>query len=231
MIEPVFIGAGGFKLVDPLFQHLLVVQCKARGIPVVFDEVAVGMWRVGPSSTSQLLQVTPDIASYGKLLTGGYLPLAVTLATEETFNAFLGSHKALALLHGHSYTANPISCAAALEAIRQFQSSERYDWEHDRMRSHFTEEQSLRLSLAPGVASSVCMGSILAIELIEGFYDDAEVAPAVRLVQLLRQNGVYARPLGGTLVYLMTSQVTSNEESSRLIFLLDRCFTALNTAV
>ena len=67
-------------------------------------QVAVGMYRLGPSSTSSILGEYPDIAVYGKMLSGGYLPLAATLATSETFNAFLGKKKWHALLHGHSFT-------------------------------------------------------------------------------------------------------------------------------
>ncbi|KAJ1424044.1 pyridoxal phosphate-dependent transferase [Ochromonadaceae sp. CCMP2298] len=84
------LGAGGLVFLDPLFQKVLVQECKSRGIPVVFDEVAVGMWRLGQVSTSRVLEETPDIAAYGKMLTGGYLPLSVTLASAETFGAFLG---------------------------------------------------------------------------------------------------------------------------------------------
>jgi hypothetical protein len=66
------------------------------------------MYRLGPTSTSSILGEYPDIAVYGKLLSGGYMPLAATLATTEVFNAFLGKKKWHALLHGHSFTANPI---------------------------------------------------------------------------------------------------------------------------
>ena len=114
VLEPIFIGAGGFKLVDVLFQHVLVKTCKEAGIPVVFDEVAVGMYRIGPDSTIRMLRLTPDIAVYGKLVTGGYLPISITLTTEETFKTFKSDEKAKALLHGHSYTANPIIAALQL---------------------------------------------------------------------------------------------------------------------
>ena len=73
-------------------------------------QVAVGMYRLGPSSTADILGEYPDIAVYGKMLSGGYMPLAATLATAETFSAFLGKKKWHALLHGHSYTVIYYSC-------------------------------------------------------------------------------------------------------------------------
>jgi bifunctional dethiobiotin synthetase / adenosylmethionine---8-amino-7-oxononanoate aminotransferase len=81
--------------------HQLLIAVK---ICILSFKVAVGMYRLGPSSTSSILGEQPDIAVYGKLLSGGYVPLAATLATTETFNAFLGKKKWHALLHGHSFT-------------------------------------------------------------------------------------------------------------------------------
>lgn len=88
IIEPLIQGAGGMRLVDPCFQRIMVQEAKKRGIPVIFDEVFSGIWRLGVLSSTHLLQTYPDIATYAKLLTGGLVPMAVTLTTEEVFNAF-----------------------------------------------------------------------------------------------------------------------------------------------
>ena len=222
VLEPVFIGAGGFKLVDVLFQHMLVKLCKNSGIPVVYDEVAVGMYRVGPCSTIQMLQQSPHIAVYGKLVTGGYLPLSITLTTEETFNVFTSDEKSKALLHGHSYTANPISCAAALEAVRRYHISEKYDQSRDWMLPSFQDSAATRISLLPGVDSAVCLGSILTVDLAASLQNAATPgpSPAVRVVEKLREQGVYARPLGNT-VYVMTSQITSPNAAKAVVDALE----------
>jgi bifunctional dethiobiotin synthetase / adenosylmethionine---8-amino-7-oxononanoate aminotransferase len=81
------------------------------------SQVAVGMYRLGPSTASSIIGEFPDIAVYGKMLSGGYMPLAATLATTETFNAFLGKKKWHALLHGHSFT--------VIQIIKYFISSEK----------------------------------------------------------------------------------------------------------
>ena len=124
LIEPVLQGAGGMLCVDPAFQRALVAACRRRGVPVIFDEVFTGCWRLGaPTAGGGILGATPDVACYAKLLTGGAAPLAATVATEEVFAAFGGSDKARALLHGHSYTAYPAGCAAALASLSILESA------------------------------------------------------------------------------------------------------------
>jgi dethiobiotin synthetase/adenosylmethionine--8-amino-7-oxononanoate aminotransferase len=116
LFEPVLLGAGGMALVDPAWHAAFVRAARARGIPVIADEVFTGLWRLGAPSGCALLGLTPDIACYAKLLTGGALPLAATLASPAVFGAFAGGGLAGALLHGHSYSAHPAGCAAAAAA-------------------------------------------------------------------------------------------------------------------
>lgn len=132
MIEPLVLGAGGMLFVDPLFQRVLVDVVRGsgdlfntmspssspsdwNGLPIIFDEVFTGLHRLGPLTPASILGVSPDIAVYAKILTGGLIPLSVTLATEPIFSAFNfpGAKKIDALLHGHSYSAHPVGCAVA----------------------------------------------------------------------------------------------------------------------
>lgn len=118
VLEPIVMGAGGMIFVDPLFQRVMVDAVRDRSLfdnplPVIYDEVFVGLYRLGIRSFGPLLGVNPDIAVYAKILTGGVLPLSVTLASERVFQAFNSQCKADALLHGHSYTAHAVGCHVA----------------------------------------------------------------------------------------------------------------------
>lgn len=122
MLEPLVMGAGGMIFVDPLFQRILVDTVRDRSLfssplPVIYDEVFTGLYRLGLESSIPLLGSNPDIAVYAKMLTGGTLPLAVTLASDYIFQAFNSQSKADALLHGHSYTAHPMGCQIANETL------------------------------------------------------------------------------------------------------------------
>lgn len=99
------------------------------GLPVIFDEVFTGLYRLGRFSAASFLGVDADISVHAKLLTGGLVPLSVTLASESIFNAFTSDNKSDALLHGHSYTAHAVGCQVALESLRELQQTDaRGDW-------------------------------------------------------------------------------------------------------
>ncbi|KAK7957929.1 Bifunctional dethiobiotin synthetase/7-8-diamino-pelargonic acid aminotransferase [Apiospora saccharicola] len=144
LMEPVVLGAGGMVLVDPLFQRALVNVVRRSqhlfspetvappttdetdwtGLPVIFDEVFTGLYRLGRFTASSFLGLGADVSVHAKLLTGGLVPLCATLASESIFRAFASDDKTDALLHGHSYTAHPVGCQVALESLRQMRDME-----------------------------------------------------------------------------------------------------------
>lgn len=102
---------------------------KWRGLPVVFDEVFTGLYRLGRFTSASFLSLHPDISVHAKLLTGGLVPLCLTLASECIFGAFASEDKSDALLHGHSYTAHAVGCQVAIESLTQLQSMDQAgDW-------------------------------------------------------------------------------------------------------
>ena len=135
---------------DPLFQQTLVKVVRSSpelfggtvdnsisdknewtGLPVIFDEVFTGIYRLGRFSAASFLGVDPDISVHAKLLTGGLVPLCATLASESIFRAFQTDDKSDALLHGHSYTAHAVGCQVALQSLRELQQMEangEWDW-------------------------------------------------------------------------------------------------------
>ncbi|KAB5578132.1 hypothetical protein GE09DRAFT_541399 [Coniochaeta sp. 2T2.1] len=174
MVEPVVLGAGGMLLVDPLFQRTLVnvVRNSAHlfsdehnstpqegnndkttwtGLPVIFDEVFTGLYRLGRFSAASFLGVDADISVHAKLLTGGLVPLCATLASESIFRAFESDDKSDALLHGHSYTAHAVGCQVALQSVRELSrmdSSGEWDWaKSDSSRKDEPQQQSASVTL------------------------------------------------------------------------------------
>ncbi|KAK4174799.1 putative Adenosylmethionine-8-amino-7-oxononanoate aminotransferase [Triangularia setosa] len=153
---------------DPLFQRTLVKVVRASpelfagkrghahqskdeldwsGLPVVFDEVFTGIYRLGRFCAASFLGVDPDISVHAKLLTGGLLPLSVTLASESVFRSFLSDDKSEALLHGHSYTAHAVGCQVALESLKEMiKMEENGEWDWALSSQHKSDDQSHRAS-------------------------------------------------------------------------------------
>lgn len=248
MLEPLVMGAGGMLLVDPLYQRCLVDVVRAsedlfalsdpplrtahapvpradistwRGLPVVYDEVFSGLYRLGVPSASEVLGTRPDIACYAKILSGGIVPLAATLASEEIFATFAHPSKTRALLHGHSYTAHPVGCTVALETLALLDSlrtsgawdAAHADWESTRTWSMWSRSAVTRLSHSEHVRGVWALGTVLALELV-GDAGYASTA-ATSLVAALRAHGVHVRPLGNV-VYIMCSLSTPAAELRRI---------------
>lgn len=223
ILEPILMGAGGMKFVDPLWQRALIDIAKSRSVPVIFDEVATGFYRLGVVSCREILQVDPDIACYAKLLTGGLVPLSVTLATDEVFEAFMGDDKSEALLHGHSYTAHPVGCVSAIHAIETYHKAFKGRERQSDPRKLFDEEMARKMSRLPLVEKCFTMGSVLAvtIKVEDGASGYAASSRTVPIVHSLRQEGVFARPLGNV-VYIMASPMTSTKTCDKLASILYR---------
>ncbi|KAF1792386.1 P-loop containing nucleoside triphosphate hydrolase [Phytophthora cactorum] len=216
LIEPVLMGSGGMFLVDPLYQRMLVQECRARKIPVIYDEVFSGWWRLGVESARDLLGVDPDIACYAKLLTGGVVPMAATLASEEVFDTFYADSKGEALLHGHSFTAYPMGCAAAVTALDMYEIFNNASAPtKDATRAYWDVDALTELSSRQYIERTFAIGTVACVELASenAGYASTEAA---ELIQVLRKNGVYARSLGNVL-YLMCSPLTTQEDCKKYL--------------
>lgn len=221
LIEPVIQGAGGMLMIDPLFQRVLVNECQNNKIPVIFDEVFTGFWRLGVESAAELLHCSPDIACYAKLLTGGIIPLAVTVAKEDVFSAFMGESKLKALLHGHSYTAHAMGCAAARRSIRWFKNPKtnvNLTSEGKCLKELWDAELVQKISSHPVVKRLVVLGTLFALELqAEGSNAGYASVYATSLLQSLREeDGIYMRPLGNV-IYMMCGPCTSPRLCGQLL--------------
>jgi len=241
IMEPVLHGAGGMILIDPLFQSILMQKCKERKIPVVLDEVFAGIWRLGVEGAWELLDYeTPDISCYAKLLTGGLVPMAATVTTEEIFDSFYGPGKPQALLHGHSYTAYPIGCAVAAQALKVYtdetmnpnlSSSSSFTSSASttttttsksrrsiRLNEFWDETTLKRLSALDSVERIISVGCVFAMELKVPDGDPTGYASNIAkdVLLKLRKYGIQARPIGNVL-YLMASPTTPRESCDRML--------------
>ncbi|WZZ61223.1 hypothetical protein YC2023_061330 [Brassica napus] len=233
IVSAVIHGAGGMHMVDPLFQRVLVNECRNRKIPVIFDEVFTGFWRLGVETPAELLGCKPDIACYAKLMTGGMIPLAVTLATDALFDSFSGDPKLQALLHGHSYSAHAMGCATAAKAIEWFKDPET---NHNIipqggiLRELWDEELVQQISCHSAVQRVVVIGTLFALELkVDASNSRYASSYAKSLLQMLREDGIFMRPLGNV-VYLMCGPCTSPEICRELLSKLYIRFGEFNRA-
>jgi len=221
LIEPILLGAGGMKFIDPLWQRALMdVARNTYNVPVIFDEIASGLFRVGVQSCREILKMDPDIASYAKLLTGGLLPMSVTLASNDVFESFLGESKAEALLHGHSYTAHPVGCVSALHSLEAYSEILESKKEGQNV-SFFDNNLVAELSKCKLVHDSMALGTVLAVTIETDGKESgyAALSQTLPIVKILSEKGIYARPLGNVL-YIMVSPLTSRKECKKLTSIL-----------
>lgn len=243
VLEPIVMGAGGMLFVDPLFQRLLVDYARQKmQLPVVFDEVFVGLHRLGPMLASSFLGVKPDVACFAKILTGGLLPMSVTLASDAIFRSYLGEEKQEALLHGHSYTAQPVGCNVALKTLDILARHDSGDESWNAARSSWSlvdakNAASETAAAAPfsvwdktfvnkmsgvhGVDGAMALGTVLVIYLRDAENAGYQSTAAIDLLKQLRHPAsaddlaIHARPLGNT-VYFMSSVDTPRETLAKI---------------
>ncbi|MDR1173339.1 MAG: adenosylmethionine--8-amino-7-oxononanoate transaminase [Puniceicoccales bacterium] len=197
IVEPLLQGAAGMRLHRPEFLERLVHAVRPYGILVIFDEVMTGFYRTGKMFAMDHTNVTPDFICLSKGITGGFLPLGMTVTTEKVYDAFLSDDPRKTFIHGHSYTANPISCAAAnksLEILLRRETAEAVE-----MISDFHKKAILK-----NVHRRRILGTMSA-------FDIASPAQRDYLAESAFQKGIFLRPLGNTVYFLPPYCITEEE--------------------
>jgi adenosylmethionine---8-amino-7-oxononanoate aminotransferase len=209
MIEPGFQGAGGIVTYPQGYLQRVAELCARAGVLLIFDEVAVGMGRSGRMFAAEREGITPDLLCIAKGLTGGYLPLAATLATQRIFDAFLGPPaEGRTFFHGHTYTGNALGCAAALATLELFEKERTLEGLAPKIAR--LEQELLQLHGLPGVQAIRQYGLAAGIDL--GPYAPGE-RRGYRVCRRARDHGVFLRPLGDTLVIMPPLSITEDELS------------------
>ena len=215
IVEPLVQCAGNMRMYHPVYLTLLREACDRHGVHLIADEIAVGFGRTGTMFACEQAGVRPDFMCLSKGLTGGYLPMSVVLTTDDVYAAFYDDFTRLtAFLHSHSYTGNPLACAAALATLDIFESDavlERNRGLAAAMRAAAERE----LAGHPNVAEIRQTGMILAVEWVR---DRASRRPfdwrerrGLRLYQHALSRGALLRPLANV-VYFMPPYVVTPEE-------------------
>jgi adenosylmethionine---8-amino-7-oxononanoate aminotransferase len=225
IVEPLVQGAAGMLMQPPGYLRQVRELCDEYGVLLICDEVATGFGRTGRMFACDHEAVTPDLLCLGKGLTGGYLPLAATLATEPIYEGFLGRFDEFrTFFHGHTFTGNPLACAAAIATLETFERERTMDFLGPKIAllSRLLEHRVAKL---PGVVEVRQRGMMVGIEL-------AQITGAERLGHRVtlaaRRRGAVIRPLGDVMV-LMPALSISEHDLRRLVAITASAIAEANT--
>ena len=219
ILEPLLQGAGGMAMVRPEFVRAVAKRVQDSNVLLIADEVLTGFGRTGDWFACHRAGIQPDLMALSKGLTGGCLPMGVTMASERIFQGFVGQDPALTLWHGHSFTANPLGCAAANASLDLLEANpETFRGFEQRHKQHLQ-----RLRNHPRVGRIRLTGTVAAFDLnVEGTAGYLNPAgPTVKRIAM--EHGVFLRPLG-QVVYLLPPLSTSDQQ-------LEQCYGAIEAAL
>ena len=209
-IEPLVQGAAGMRVCRPQFLQELERLARTYDVLVIYDEVMTGFGRTGDFFASLKSGTTPDIIAVSKGITGGFLPLALTVTTRRVYESFLSDDFQKAFFHSHSYTANPIACAAAVASMQILENEkERFTQMEDRHRSL----AEIHWRPSPRLTQLRFCGTIAACDVIAdrpGYFN--EIGPHLR--QEFLKMGLLLRPLGNT-IYVLPPYCIDDQQLER----------------
>jgi len=214
VLEPRVQGAAGMTMHPHGYLEKAAQACRKRGVWLVLDEVMTGFGRTGAMFAFQHENATPDLLALAKGLTGGYLPLAATLASREIFEAFLGDYGELkTFFHGHSYTGNALGCAAALANLEIFQTEKTL--QNNSLLQQSLAQHAEKFWDHPNVGDVRQEGLICAIEIVRDF-KTRQPFPFVdrighRICEAARTHGLLTRPVGDVLILMPPYCITENQ--------------------
>lgn len=214
--EPLVQGAGGMKMYNAVLLDELLYFIKQKNIICIADEVMTGFGRTGKMFASEYLQTKPDIICLSKGLTGGTMALGVTACSENIYNAFVDDDARKTFFHGHSFTANPLACAAANASLDLFEKNDMLKNIQGIAEKNIAFAQQLRQ--LNGIKNVRSLGTILAFEIDKG--EDAYLNTISQdITKKALEKGVYIRPLGNT-VYIMPPYCITAEELNKVYSVL-----------
>ncbi len=220
IMEPLMQGAAGMWAQPPGYVKSLSDICRRNGVILIVDEVATGFGRTGRMFACEHEGVSPDLLCLAKGLTGGYLPLAATLVTEEIYSMFLGEYGEFkSFFHGHTYTGNPLGCAVALASLELFQTERTFEKMQPKIQILKSRLEQEFLPL-PHVGDIRQWGFMVGIQLAaeKGTLKEypAKSRTAHRVILEARKGGVMVRPLGDVIILMPPLSITEGEMKTLL---------------
>lgn len=209
IFEPLVLGAGGMLMYDAQVLDQLLAICKENSILTIADEVMTGFGRTGKHFACGYLDTQPDIMCLSKGITGGVMAFGATSCTNEVYSAFLSDDRSKTFFHGHSYTANPVACAAALASFDLLIKQECQQSIQMIARSHqgFIDRNEGH-ALLKNLRST---GTILAMDIETGEHTSYFHSVSSHLYHYFLEQGIILRPLGNTLYFMPPYCITAEE--------------------
>lgn len=211
--EPLVQGAAGMVMYAPESLEQLMSICKQNNVFTIADEVMTGFGKTGKTFASGYLTIQPDMMCLSKALTGGTIPMAITTFTQEIFDGFYNDDTNKALFHGHTFTANPTGCAAALASIQLLQNDEIQDNIHRINQSHLAFQSKMKDH--PKVKTTRVLGVIFALEITTEGAESYYGSLRNKLYDFFIENGVILRPVG-SIVYVLPPYVITESQLQKV---------------
>lgn len=221
IFEPLVQGAAGMVMYKPDSLDRLIEICRKNKVLTIADEVMTGFGKTGKTFACDYLTEKPDMMCLSKALTGGTIPMAITTFTQDIFDAFYGNDITKALFHGHTFTANPTGCAAALASLSLLQTQAMQDNIARVNKSHIQFQKYIQTH--PKVASTRVLGVIFALEIktenSESYYGTLRN----KLYDYFIENGIILRPVGN-IVYILPPYIIKNTELQKIYEVVEKAF-------
>jgi adenosylmethionine-8-amino-7-oxononanoate aminotransferase len=212
ILEPLVQGAAGILVHPPGYLRVVRELCDHYGVLLICDEVATGFGRTGTMFACEQEDVAPDFLCLAKGITGGYMPLAATLTTERIYEGFLGApEEQRTFFHGHTYTGNPLACAAGLASLDVFESEQTLARMQPKIRR--VEQHLAAIEAMPEVAEVRSRGFMIGIDLGQ---HDPSLRMGHRVTLAARERGAIVRPLGDTVVLVPPLSIADEDLDSLL---------------
>jgi adenosylmethionine-8-amino-7-oxononanoate aminotransferase len=209
IFEPLVLGAAGMVMYQPEILDKMIALCNQNNVFTIADEVMTGFGKTGKTFATDYLENKPDMMCLSKALTGGTIPMAITTFTQEIFDGFYDDDINKALFHGHTFTANPTGCSAALASIDLLQTNEMQVNIQRVNQSHLEFESEIKNH--PKVKTTRVLGVIFALEIKTDTQESYYGTMRNKLYNFFIENGVILRPVGNIVYILPPYIITENQ--------------------